>query len=101
MTRDEVADFAPAVVTEQVDNARVRVTHYHFPPRSQTGWHRHVHDYVVVPTINGTLTILEPDGSCRDVPYIGGESYFRPHGAEHNVVNRTGAPVAFVEIELM
>ena len=35
--------------TVQVENERVIVTEWRFPPGSHTGWHRHNHDYVVVP----------------------------------------------------
>lgn len=97
---DDLAGLAPAIATVQVDNDEVRVTRYHFPPGSQTGWHRHGHDYVVVPTIGGTLTIVEPDGRRRQLPYRPSESYFRTLGAEHNVVNISDGAVEFVEIEI-
>ena len=97
---DDVAGLMPAIATLQVDNERVRVTRWHFPPGSETGWHRHGHDYVVVPTMAGTLTVVERDGSRRAFPYVPSESYFRKLGAEHNVVNLSDATVEFVEIEL-
>ena len=90
----------PAIATVQVDNAQVRVTRWHFPPRSETGWHKHGLDYVVVPTLPGTLTIVVTDGGRREYAYVPGESYHRVQGAEHNVVNLSDGTVEFVEIEL-
>jgi quercetin dioxygenase-like cupin family protein len=90
----------PAIATVQVDNAQVRVTRWHFPPHSETGWHKHELDYVVVPTLPGTLTIIGTDSSQRKYEYVPGESYHRARGAEHNVVNLGADTVEFVEIEL-
>jgi len=90
---DDLDGLAPAA-TVQVDNADVRV------PRSETGWHKHGLDYVVVPTLPGTLTIIGTDGSRREYAYVPGESYHRVRGAEHNVVNLSDGTVEFVEIEL-
>jgi len=97
---EDLEHLIPAIATVQVDNERVRATRYHFAPGSETGWHKHGHDYVVVPTLAGTLTIVELDGSRREVAYQVGESYGRVLGAEHNVVNLSDGPVEFVEIEL-
>ena len=96
----DLENLTPAIATLQVDNDRVRATRWHFPPGSETGWHKHGHDYVVVPTLPGILTIVEPDGTRREVPYTVAETYARPLGAEHNVVNLSDSPVEFVEIEL-
>ena len=43
-----------AVPTLQIDNDRVRVIEWRFPPGASTGWHRHEYDYVVVPMTTGT-----------------------------------------------
>ncbi len=43
----------------QVENDRVIVTEWRFPPGSHTGWHRHNHDYVVVPITTGELHIFD------------------------------------------
>lgn len=96
----DLDNLSPAVASLQVDNAAVRVTRWTFPPRSETGWHKHGLDYVVVPTLPGTLTIVGSDGARRDYQYVPGESYHRTRGAEHNVVNLTEGTVEFVEIEL-
>lgn len=96
----KIEDLQPCIATVQVDNERVKVTRYHFPPGTDTGWHTHGHDYVVVPTRAGTLTIIEKDGSTREVAYVPSELYFRTLGAEHNVANLSEDTVEFVEIEL-
>jgi beta-alanine degradation protein BauB len=89
----------PATATVQIDNERVIVTEWRFAPGTQTGHHRHGVDYVVVPTVGGTLTIESATGSAQ-VPIALGQSYTRLAGVEHNVANDTDAEIVFVEIEL-
>ena len=43
----------------QIDNARVRVTRHRLAPGAHTGFHRHEHDYVVVPVTAGRMRIVE------------------------------------------
>jgi quercetin dioxygenase-like cupin family protein len=88
-----------AVPTVQIDNERVIVTEWRFAPGAETGWHRHGHDYVVVPTTGGELLLETPEGERR-VPLVLGQSYTRNVGVEHNVINDTDREVVFVEIEL-
>lgn len=94
-------DLAPAVATVQRDADGVRVTRWDLPPQSQTGHHRHEYDYIVVPIIDGVLTIRTLDGDEVPSALTAGSSYSRPAGVEHNVCNCTDAPIAFVEIELL
>ncbi len=89
-----------AIATLQIDNERVRVTQYRFPPGSETGHHVHEYDYVVVPVIGGRLTMTDDDGKVTQADLALGESYNRPAGVSHNVMNDSGAEIAFVEIEL-
>ncbi len=91
---------AKAEATVQIDSPRVRVTRYRFPPGSETGHHVHALDYVVVPVVPGRLTMVADDGTETAADLSLGESYHRPAGVSHNVVNDTDAEVAFVEIEL-
>ncbi len=91
---------AQAVATQQIDNERVRVTQFRFPPGSETGHHVHGYDYVVVPIIGGRLTMTDDDGKATQAELKLGESYNRPAGVSHNVINETDAEIAFVEIEL-
>ena len=48
-----------AKATTLIDNERVIVTEYRFRPGDNTGWHRHGHDYVIVPMMDGRLKIDE------------------------------------------
>jgi quercetin dioxygenase-like cupin family protein len=90
---------AKAVPTVQIENDRVIVTEWRFPPGAETGWHRHGHDYVVVPRTTGTL-LLEEHGGNRVAPLTAGISYFRNVGVEHNVVNANDFEFVFVEVEI-
>ena len=40
-----------------IDNDRVRVTQYRFSPGSETKWHLHEWDYVVIPQTDGELSV--------------------------------------------
>jgi quercetin dioxygenase-like cupin family protein len=88
-----------AIPTVQVENERVIVTKWRFPPGADTGDHVHAHDYVVVPLTTGKLRLVEPAGT-RDVELIAGGSYARLTGVAHNVVNINDFEFSFVEIEL-
>jgi quercetin dioxygenase-like cupin family protein len=81
-----------------VDNERARVTEWRFAPGAATGWHRHEHDYVVVPMLDGRLELIEPDGT-RMSDLTRGVPYFRGAGVEHDVVNANDFEYLFVEIE--
>ena len=48
-----------AKATTIIENERVIVTEYRFQPGDNTGWHRHGHDYVVVPMMDGKLRIAD------------------------------------------
>ena len=85
--------------TVQIDDARVIVTEWTFPPGAETGHHVHGHDYVVVPMTTGTLRLEEPEG-VREAALIAGRSYARPAGVSHNVVNVNAFEFRFLEIEL-
>jgi quercetin dioxygenase-like cupin family protein len=88
-----------AIPSVQVDNARVIVTEWRFPPNADTGHHVHAHDYVVVPLTTGTLRLVEPTG-VRDVQLQAGVSYARSAGVAHNVINVNDYEFRFIEIEL-
>jgi beta-alanine degradation protein BauB len=88
-----------ATPTLQLDNDRVIVTQWHFEPGAETGWHTHGHDYVVVPTTDGTLLLETPDGPVN-ATLTRGVSYTRKAGVNHNVINAGDEPLVFVEIEL-
>jgi len=83
----------------QIDNERVTVTEWRFPPGAETGWHKHAHDYVVVPVSSGALRLESADGTTTARLESGG-SYFRRAGVEHNVINDNAFEFVFVETEL-
>ena len=89
-----------AVATVQVDNERVRVTEWQFAPGAETGEHVHQMDYVVVPSDNGRLKLVSPQGAESFADLKVGVSYFRKAGVHHNVINASDFEFAFVEIEL-
>lgn len=88
-----------AISTVQIDDERVRVTEWRFPPGGETGWHRHAMHYVVVPQTTGELLLETPQGEVRS-QLTTGVAYSRPVGVEHNVVNPGDGEFVFVEIEL-
>ncbi len=85
--------------TVLIDNRSVRVTRWRFAPGAATGWHRHEHDYVIVPLTDGTLRLVEPEGE-RESDLTTGVPYFREAGVEHDVVNVNDHEFAFIEIEV-
>ena len=87
-----------ATGTVLVENDRVRVTEWRFRARGDnTGWHRHAHDYVVVPLFDGALEI-ESEGGARVISELHhGVPYFRQAGVEHDVISANDFECAFVE----
>ena len=90
---------AKATSSLQIENDRVIVTEWRFAPGAETGWHRHAHDYVVVPQTTGTLLLEEPGGN-REAQLKTGVPYFRNVGVEHNVINANDFEFVFVEVEI-
>jgi beta-alanine degradation protein BauB len=88
-----------AKATLLIDNDRVIVTEYRFAPGANTGWHRHAHDYVVVPLMDGRLKLVTAE-SENIAEMRTGIPYFRKEGVEHDVINATDGEYAFIEIEL-
>lgn len=81
------------------ENARVIVTEWRFAPGAETGWHRHAHDYVVVCLTAGKLLAETSAGNVETALQFG-QSYARPVGVEHNIVNAGDKEFAFVEVEI-
>ncbi|MCV2894439.1 cupin domain-containing protein [Lentibacter sp. XHP0401] len=85
-----------------INNGRVRVTRWSFANKGDnTGWHRHEHDYVVVPQFDGTLEIAQPGGKHMTATLQTGVPYYREIGVEHDVISGNNFPCAFIEIELL
>lgn len=75
------------------------VTEWRFAAGAETGWHRHAHDYVVVPMTTGTLLLETKDGN-KEATLTAGQSYSNKIGVEHNVVNANDFEFVFVEVEM-
>jgi quercetin dioxygenase-like cupin family protein len=89
----------PAIGTVQIDNERMRVTEWRFAPGAATGFHRHEHDYCVVPLTTGKLRIEGKHGTS-EAELVTGRSYTRKEGVEHNVINANDFEFVFIEVEL-
>jgi beta-alanine degradation protein BauB len=89
-----------AVAEVQAENEGVRVTKYVFAPGASTGWHRHAHDYVIVPLTTGKLKLTDGAGESVVADLAAGQSYFRKAGVEHDVENANDFEFAFVEVEI-
>ncbi len=88
-----------AKATVFVENDRVIVTEYRFEPGQNTGWHKHGHDYVVVPLMDGKVMLETKEGTSF-AEMKKGVPYFRKEGVEHDVINGGDGVYAFIEIEL-
>jgi beta-alanine degradation protein BauB len=88
-----------AKAIKHIENDRVIVTEYRFGPTDNTGWHRHEHDYVIVPLMDGRLKLVTAQGDSHS-EMKRGTPYFRNAGVEHDVVNASEGQYAFIEIEL-
>ena len=89
----------PAVPTLQSEDDAVRITRWDFAPRAATGWHTHGWPYFVVLRTDAVMK-AERNGEISEVRYKAGDSYQRPAGVEHDVLNASDVPMAFVEIEI-
>lgn len=90
---------AKAEPITHIDDDTFRVTEWRFAPGAETGWHVHGHDYVIVPLTNGTLGLENPGGVQAQAQLTQGVPYSRRTGVEHNVINASDAPLAFLEVE--
>jgi beta-alanine degradation protein BauB len=90
----------PAVPTIQLDDGVTRITRWDFAPGAVTGWHEHGWPYFVTMLVAGTLRVHDGN-AVVDVPLDAGQSYRRPAGIKHDVMNGSPHPIAFVEIEVM
>lgn len=86
-----------ARVRVQLEDEHIRVTRYDMAPGDRIAWHRHEHDYLVVPLADGEFQVVTAGGSTLQHAYAG-QPYRRAAGAEHELVNGAD-PYAFIEIE--
>lgn len=92
-----VCDIPASATLLQEDDA-VRVTRWDFAPGAVTGWHRHGLPYTVVLLTDAAMKI-HLGGSVSEARFSAGDSYARPTGTEHDVMNAGAEPMAFIEIE--
>ena len=89
----------PAVPTVQQDDDTLRITRWDFEPGAVTGWHQHGWPYFVVLLTDAVLKVH--DGKAENATQlVAGQSYSRPAGVEHDVMNGSPHPIAFIEIEV-
>ena len=86
--------------TLQIDNDHVRVTEYRFKPGSETQWHQHKWDYVVIPQTDGELLLIDAAGKDSRTDLVQGQSYYRKASVEHNVINVGSNELVFIEVEM-
>jgi quercetin dioxygenase-like cupin family protein len=85
--------------TVQIENEKVLVVQWRFPPGACLAWHKHEYDYVVVPLTSGNLTVSNSAGSA-EARLVAFQPYARYAGVEHRVENRGDHEIAWVEIDL-
>ena len=89
----------PAVPTVQQDDATVRITRWDFEPGAVTGWHQHGWPYFVI-LLNDAVLKVHDGKTETATQFVAGQSYSRPAGVEHDVMNGSPHKIAFVEIEV-
>lgn len=94
-------DRQKAEPTVLIDNAKTRVIEWHFAPGAHTGWHRHEHDYVIIPGGDGRLEIVTGEDESSFAEMRRDAPYFREAGVEHDVINASDGPYSFIEIEFL
>jgi mannose-6-phosphate isomerase-like protein (cupin superfamily) len=89
----------PATPTVQRDDPDVRITRWDFPPGAATGWHTHHWPYFVVMLTDATMRVHNGN-EVAESHMSAGQSYTRPVGVQHDVMNGGAVPMAFIEIEI-
>jgi beta-alanine degradation protein BauB len=82
----------------QIENSRTRVIRYRLVPGASIGFHRHAHDYVIVPITSGRLCVIE-NGRESIAELTSGIAYFRSAGVEHDVGNAGSQDMIFIAVE--
>jgi beta-alanine degradation protein BauB len=83
----------------QTDNSDVKITRWDFSPGTVTGWHTHEFPYIIVMLTDARMR-LHDGARVTEVNFKAGDAYQRPAGVTHDVMNGSGAPMAFLEIEI-
>ena len=90
---------AKAIAIPRLEDGRLIATEWRMAPGSETGWHRHGHDYAVVYLTTGKLFVETNDGPLT-ASLERGQVTSREAGVEHNVINSNEFEFVFVELEL-
>lgn len=94
-----MSELIKATAMLLVDDERVIATQWTMAPGSETGYHVHGHNYIVVYLSGGVLTV--DTGSEEIQADIKKHSLTsRPAGIAHNVMNKSDQPIEFIEIEI-
>lgn len=89
----------PAVPTVQRDDDDLRITRWDFAPGAVTGWHTHGWPYFVI-LLTPAVLLVHNGAEVSETVLVAGQAYNRPSGAQHDVMNGSEHPIAFVEIEV-
>jgi beta-alanine degradation protein BauB len=89
----------PAVPTVQRDDDEARITRWDFEPGAATGWHTHAFPYVVV-MLTDALMRVDDGANIAEFQRKLGDTYKREAGVQHDVMNGSSTPMAFIEIEI-
>ena len=93
--------MSAAKATTVIDDQQIRVTSWTFDGAGDaTGPHVHEYDYVVVPVTGGRFTVINSEGTTREMTQHAGSPYRGSAGTAHNVANSGDTRAVFVEIEL-
>jgi beta-alanine degradation protein BauB len=89
----------PAVPTIQRDDDEARITRWDFEPGAATGWHEHAFPYVVV-MLTDALMRVDDGANIAEFQRKVGDTYKREAGVQHDVMNGSSTPMAFIEVEI-
>ncbi len=92
----QIADAERIVLFE---DDKTRITFWRFDPGSETGWHRHTHDYVTLQQSGGQLRLEDRDGNIKIIDYQDGQAAAYSAPIEHNARNISDVEVRVTEIE--
>ncbi len=97
--RDARQETAEAERVVMFEDEKTRITYWRFPPGSETGWHRHTHDYVTIQQSGGQLQLENRDGTVKVIDYKDGCTAGYSAPIEHNASNISDEEVRVTEIE--
>lgn len=103
--RDRLADVQELAVgalakrTVLIEDDLRRVSHFHFQPGEETGWHKHEFDYFVVYLTDAKLLQLPRGGDQVILEHKVRDSRAIAAGVEHNVRCLSAHDVELLEIE--